>query len=426
VIGPGILFAGTAIGVSHLVQATRAGAVYGLAMLLVLILVNALKYPAFRFAPHYVAVTGASLIDGYARRGRWVLVLYGLALLPTLATVVAAVAITLSGLAVATLGVDWPPALVGASLVGASVVSSLVGGFAWLDRLTKVFVAFLTLATLAAAVLAVPMIEWPGAALIPPVNAASLVFVVALAGYMPAGLDLSVMHSLWSVAKARQTGVHPTTREAAADFDIGFAASLVLAVCFLLMGAGVMHPAGVAPEPSAPAFAAQVIALYESTLGAWSGLLVGIAAILVLLTTLIAVTDGFPRVVAALVGKLLEPPGGDARPGGDAMAAPAARVAAPLERTAAYRIAMALIALGAVLLLLVFFGSFRAFIDTATTIGFLTSPVIALLNHLAVFGPDVTGADRPGRVLWAWSVVGIAAMTLFAVAYLLLPLLPPA
>ncbi len=28
-VGPGILFAGAAIGVSHLVQATRAGAAYG-------------------------------------------------------------------------------------------------------------------------------------------------------------------------------------------------------------------------------------------------------------------------------------------------------------------------------------------------------------------------------------------------------------
>ena len=44
-IGPGILFAGAAIGVSHLVQSTRAGAGYGFdllwAVLLVLLMVGA-------------------------------------------------------------------------------------------------------------------------------------------------------------------------------------------------------------------------------------------------------------------------------------------------------------------------------------------------------------------------------------------------
>ena len=37
-VGPGILMAGAAIGVSHLVQATRAGADYGFSLLWLLIL----------------------------------------------------------------------------------------------------------------------------------------------------------------------------------------------------------------------------------------------------------------------------------------------------------------------------------------------------------------------------------------------------
>ena len=35
-LGPGILFASTAIGVSHLVQSTRAGANYGLALFIII------------------------------------------------------------------------------------------------------------------------------------------------------------------------------------------------------------------------------------------------------------------------------------------------------------------------------------------------------------------------------------------------------
>ena len=39
-LGPGLLFAGAAIGVSHLVQSTRAGADFGLGLLWVLLLIN--------------------------------------------------------------------------------------------------------------------------------------------------------------------------------------------------------------------------------------------------------------------------------------------------------------------------------------------------------------------------------------------------
>ena len=33
ILGPGILFAGAAVGVSHLIQSTRAGGIYGLALI---------------------------------------------------------------------------------------------------------------------------------------------------------------------------------------------------------------------------------------------------------------------------------------------------------------------------------------------------------------------------------------------------------
>ena len=44
-LGPGILFASTAIGVSHLVQSTRAGADYGFALVIFVILANKIPGP---------------------------------------------------------------------------------------------------------------------------------------------------------------------------------------------------------------------------------------------------------------------------------------------------------------------------------------------------------------------------------------------
>ena len=48
-LGPGILFASTAIGVSHLVQSTRAGAMYGFGLLIFIINTNLIKYPILFF-----------------------------------------------------------------------------------------------------------------------------------------------------------------------------------------------------------------------------------------------------------------------------------------------------------------------------------------------------------------------------------------
>ena len=68
-LGPGLLFAGAAIGVSHLVQSTRAGADFGLGLLWALLLVNLFKYPFFQFGPRYASATGGSLLDGYKKMG---------------------------------------------------------------------------------------------------------------------------------------------------------------------------------------------------------------------------------------------------------------------------------------------------------------------------------------------------------------------
>jgi Mn2+/Fe2+ NRAMP family transporter len=46
-LGPGLLFAGAALGVSHLVQSTRAGADFGFGLIWALVLIHIVKYPFF-------------------------------------------------------------------------------------------------------------------------------------------------------------------------------------------------------------------------------------------------------------------------------------------------------------------------------------------------------------------------------------------
>jgi Mn2+/Fe2+ NRAMP family transporter len=107
-LGPGILFASTAIGVSHLVQSTRAGADFGFTLVPFIIAANLFKYPFFEFGTRYANATGESLIDGYAKIGKWMLWLYFLITLGSMFFVSAAVGAVTSGFLQNLFGIgDW-------------------------------------------------------------------------------------------------------------------------------------------------------------------------------------------------------------------------------------------------------------------------------------------------------------------------------
>ena len=109
-LGPGILFAGAAIGVSHLVQSTRAGAVYGLALVLLVVLAHVMKLPAMLFGPRYAAATGHSLLHAYKRQGWATLGAFAAIQVGTMFTIQAAIT------------------AVTAALVGPLVVDPILGG----------------------------------------------------------------------------------------------------------------------------------------------------------------------------------------------------------------------------------------------------------------------------------------------------------
>ena len=98
-LGPGLLWAGAAIGVSHLVQSTRAGAHFGYSLVWVVILANLFKYPFFEYGPRYAAATGESLIEGYNRLGKWAVAVFIIFTFGTMFTIEAAVTIVTASVA---------------------------------------------------------------------------------------------------------------------------------------------------------------------------------------------------------------------------------------------------------------------------------------------------------------------------------------
>ena len=71
-LGPGFVYALTVLGTGDLVSNSAAGAGYGYSLIWAVALTLVFRFAWINVSAKYVLVTGESLIQGYARLGRWV------------------------------------------------------------------------------------------------------------------------------------------------------------------------------------------------------------------------------------------------------------------------------------------------------------------------------------------------------------------
>jgi len=302
--GPGILFASTAIGVSHLVQSTRAGANYGFALLGIVIAANVFKYPFFEFGSRYANATGESIIDGYKRLGKIPLWIYFLVTIASMFFVMAAVGFVTVGFLDNLLGISnlWPSFKLFPTLLLFVTCCSilLLGKFNLLDNLVKILGLVLVLSTLIAFILTLfhgPMPKTANFVAPEVYNDVGILFIIALMGWMPTALDLSAWNSLWTVEKIKNSGYKPPLKETLLEFNIGYWITVILSVFFLTMGSYLIYGTGVTMPSSGAAFASKVVNLYTTTIGDWSYIIISASAFSIMFSTSITVFDGFARAL---------------------------------------------------------------------------------------------------------------------------------
>lgn len=409
-LGPGLLMAGAAIGVSHLVQATRAGAEYGLSLLGLVILACVLKYPFIEFGPRYAAATGESLIRGYQRLGSWALGLFTLITLATMFIIQASVTLVTAGLAGLVFGIDATITQLAFGVLIACIAVLALGRFAALDGLMKIIIAALAVSTTAAVLLAsgtaadnVNLNPFSGFDQV--WTAAGVAFVLALLGWMPIPLDVAAWHSLWTLERARQTGVAPSVRHALFDCRLGYLGATATAVIFLVLGALVMHGSGARFSEQAVIFSGQLVDLYAANLGEWSRSLIAIAALTAMFSTTLAVTDAYPRVIRAMI----EVSG----------AATEDRTNRQLDlHRGRYITALLIVTIGALIIILYFGQRFTLLIDFATTVSFLAAPVLAWLNIRVITADFMPEEHRPGPGVMRLAWTGFAFLVIFCLIWL--------
>lgn len=294
-MGPGIMMASAAVGGSHIIASTQAGALYGWQLALIIILANLFKYPFFRFGPQYTLETGKSLIEGYAEKNRFYLWLFFV--LNLFATVIntAAVAMLCAAILNFVLPVKLDVNTLSIIVLASSVLMLLVGPYRLVDNLSKIIMISLTITTVAAVTIAASK----GAVMQPdfvepsPWNLATLGFIVALMGWMPAPIEISAINSLWVTAKRNLEAV--SYEDGIFDFNVGYISTAILAIVFLALGVLVQYGSGTELKMAGGAYIGQLIDMYARTIGEWSRWLVAFIAFACMYGTTLTVIDGYSR-----------------------------------------------------------------------------------------------------------------------------------
>ena len=396
-LGPGLLFAGAAIGVSHLVQSTRAGADFGFGLLWALLLVNLFKYPFFQYGPRYATATGESLIDGYKKLGKGVLIIYYILTFATMFTIQAAVTIVTAGLAAHLFGISPSLTIWSIIITLLSLLILLLGKYKFLDKLIKVIIITLTLSTIIAVSIAIFNLDTSYSFTpVLPKGSVEIAFLIAFLGWMPAPLDISAWHSLWALEKQENTVDDFNMEKTLFDFNLGYFGTVFLGICFIALGALVMFNSGNEFSSSAGTFAQQLINLYTDNLGASTAVFVAIAAFTTMFSTTLTTLDASPRAMARSTELLFNK-----------------------KSTKYYLFWILLLSAGTIVILSYFISNMINMVKIATILSFLTAPFYAIANFVLISSKHTPKKWHPSIGMKILSYLGILFLIGFSIWYLM-------
>ena len=395
-LGPGLLFAGSAIGVSHLVQSTKAGAEFGFGLTWVLILCNFFKYPFFLFGTKYTYATGETMLDGYLKISKSILLIYfGLSLV-TIFTIQAAVTIVTAGLAIELFGITDNITYWAFLIIVFSYLILMIGKYKLLDNLMKFIIMILAISTFIALVSSSLNNEiiFDFDQIIPK-NSEGIIFLAAFMGWMPAPLDISIWQSIWTNEKIK-IEKKSNYNTAKFDFNVGYIITIFLGLSFLGLGAYVMYGSGDKFSESGAVFASQLINLYTSNLGKGMMIFIAIAAFTTMFSTTITCLDASPRAMSKTVDLL------------------------KFKRFNDYNSWITILAIGTIIIFIFFMSEMGTLVKIATVLSFLTAPFYAIINYILMSSSFIPNKYKLSKWMNIYCISGIIFLLFFSIWYITL------
>ena len=394
-LGPGLLFAGSAVGVSHLVQSTKAGANFGFGLMWALVLINIIKFPFFEFGPRYAAATGENLLEGYKKLGKVFLKVYAVLSFATMFTIQAAVTIVTAGIASSLFKNSLNIQSWTLIILFFCLMILIFGKFKFLDKFMKIIIIILSFSTIIAVVNAFFNLDYgTNWTQIFPSSNEDIIFLIAFMGWMPAPLDLSIWQSIWVIEKQKSSSDF-NKNSIMQDFNIGYIGTFLLAIGFLFLGSLVMFGTETKLSNDGSIFSLQLIKMYSKNLGDWSYLLIGIAAFTTMFSTTLTTLDASPRVMNKSIELISEK-----------------------KIKNGYNYWIIILISGTIFIFFFYLSEMGSLIKIATLLSFLTAPIYAIMNYLLIFSKHTPKNFKPSRFMNILSIIGILFLIAFNIWYL--------
>ncbi len=401
-IGPGLLFASTAIGTSHLVLSTKAGAQYGWVMVIPILLANIFKYPFFEFGVRYTNVTNKTLIEGYLNRGKAYLWFYALITLVSTFTILAALYTVTAGLFINLFKLSANSMTIVALGLFLFISSLLVvGRYKLLESSLKLIVSILFIAIIVTTTLVLlkgRIIPESGFTPEPIFNDVGILFLIGLMGWMPTTVEASSWVSLWSIEKWKGSSKIPSLGESLQEFNIGYILTSVLALFFMIIGWFTLYGTNTVLSGNAVSFADQVVQLFTTHIGSWAYFFIAIAAFATMFSTCMTAHDAIARVSLDIIDMLR----------------PKTKLTGKKGYFALGVITLAAINLGVIF---IFRANMGHLVALATFVSFVVAPIIGYMNLKNVMSDEIPKRFRPKKPLQLLTYMGILFLSLFSAYY---------
>ena len=404
--GPGLITACAAIGTSHFVQATRAGSYFGFDLLWLVLAVHIAKYPFIEFGNRYTSATNENLLEGYWHFSKPVFYLITLLSIAFTPFSFAANGIICAGIIKAVFNLPHSIAFITILLLLFCTIIISIGHYKLLDSAMKIFIILLSFTTLAAVIMAAQnFTALPQSEIFysdySPLEMRHLPFLIALMGFMPGNIDLSVWHSLWLKAKNR-TANALNFKQARIDFNTGYVITIITAILFLSIGALTINNSNLAVPDGADNFAKLIISSYAGSIGAWVTPIVGIAILAAMFSTVLAVVDSYPRLLTESY-KIVKNNSENSK-----------------NRRFMHSSLMLLYSILAGLIVIFLASDFKKVLDLTTTIAFVIAPIYAFVNYKIVTGKLLAKKFQPGIFIRILSWLGLIFLTGFLAFFIYL------
>ena len=404
--GPGLITACAAIGTSHFVQATRAGSYFGFDLLWLILAIHIVKYPFIEFGSRYTIATGENLLVGYWKFSKPIF--YLITFLSMLFTPFsfAANGFICAGIIKAVLHVPLSITVITGLLLGFCTIVISIGHYKLLDGAMKIFITLLSLTTLVAVILAAKnFIPLPQEQIFysnySPFEIHHIPFLIALMGFMPGSIDLSVWHSLWLKARNR-TKNKLNFKQARRDFNAGYLITVVTALLFLSIGALAVNNSNIAVPDGADDFARLLINSYSQLIGSWAVPIIGVAILVAMLSTVLAVVDSYPRLLTESFAIVKNTKEEDVKMANQTK-----------NRHLMHSSLMAFYSVAAILVIVFLFNGFKQILDFTASVAFVVAPLYAFVNYKIVTSDLLLEEFRPGLFIKILSWLGLAFLTGF-------------